>query len=96
MNDEQIEGIHVVFGGELKDVRGTDFIDNSMVEIVGIYPNYEEARSIWQARTQQTVDNAQMRFFVVPLAEMVAVGKRYLTDTGYDEFLKVTGGFPRE
>ena len=63
MPDKQL--LHIVFGGELKDLGGTEFRDLSKVEFVGAYPNYEEARKAWKARAQATVDNALMRYFVV-------------------------------
>jgi len=57
--------LHLVLGGELDDLSGTTFKDLSQVEIVGLYPNYASAYAAWKAKAQQTVDNAQMRFFIV-------------------------------
>jgi hypothetical protein len=57
--------LHIVIGGELKDVGGSEFRDLSKVEFVGAYPNYEEARKAWKAKAQATVDNALMRYFVI-------------------------------
>ena len=37
------------------------------LDVVGIYPNYAQAHSAWKAKAQSTVDNAQMRYFVVHL-----------------------------
>ena len=58
---------HLVFGGELKDLSTTEFKDLSKVDIVGIYPNYAAAYAAWKAKSQATVDNAQMRYFIVHL-----------------------------
>jgi uncharacterized protein DUF4170 len=38
---------------------------------VGIYPNYAAAHAAWKARAQQTVDNAQMRYFIVHLHRLL-------------------------
>lgn len=59
--------LHLVFGGELKDIRGVTFRDLDQVDIVGLFPNYETAHAAWKAKAQQTVDNANMRYFIVHL-----------------------------
>ena len=53
--------LHLVFGGELSDLHGTEFKDLDKVEMVGVYPNYATAYAAWKAKAQQTVDNAHMR-----------------------------------
>jgi hypothetical protein len=63
MLDKQL--LHLVIGGELKDVAGAEFRDASQVEFVGAFPNYAEARKAWKAKAQATVDNAHMRYFVI-------------------------------
>ncbi|AXQ68650.1 hypothetical protein HOU00_gp475 [Caulobacter phage CcrPW] len=42
------------------------FRDCDKVEFAGDYDTEKEARDVWKARAQQTVDNALMRFFIVP------------------------------
>ena len=63
MPDKQL--LHLVIGGELKDVAGAEFRDPSQVEFVGAFPNYAEARKVWKAKAQASVDNAHMRYFVI-------------------------------
>jgi hypothetical protein len=63
MADKQL--LHIVVGGELKDVAGTEFRDLSKVEFVGAYPNYDEAHKAWKAKAQATVDNAHARYFII-------------------------------
>jgi hypothetical protein len=63
--------LHLVFGGELKNLDSHEFKDLDKVEIVGIYPNYAGAYSAWKAKAQQTVDNAQMRYFIVHLHRLL-------------------------
>lgn len=59
--------LHLVFGGELKDPQGTEFVDTEKLDIVGIYPNYAAAERAWRAKAQATVDDAHTRYFVVHL-----------------------------
>jgi hypothetical protein len=56
--------LHLVFGGELKRTGDIEFKDLSRLDIVGMYPNFAEAKAAWAAKAQATVDNAQMRYFV--------------------------------
>ena len=63
MPDRQL--LHMVIGGELKEIGGTEVRDLKKVEWVGAYPNYAEARTAWKTRAQATVDNALMRYFII-------------------------------
>ncbi len=63
--------LHFVFGGELKDLNGTEFKDLSQIEMVGLFPNYATAHAAWKAKAQSTVDNAHMRYFVVHLHRLL-------------------------
>ena len=47
------------------------FRDLAALDIVGIYPNYAEAYSAWKEKAQMTVDNAQMRYFIVHLHRLL-------------------------
>ncbi len=62
---------HLVFGGELTDIHSTEFKDLSKIDIVGIFPDYASAAAAWKAKSQQTVDNAMMRYFVVHLHRLL-------------------------
>jgi hypothetical protein len=57
--------LHLVVGGELKEVGGTEFRDLSKVDFVGAYPNYAAAKQAWKGKAQASVDNALMRYFVI-------------------------------
>ncbi len=59
--------LHLVFGGELEDIEGLEFKYLAKLDIVGIYPNYAAAQAAWRGKAQATVDNAQMRYFIVHL-----------------------------
>lgn len=63
--------LHLVFGGELESLEGTDFTDLEALDIVGIYPNYAEAEKAWRAKAQSTVDNAHMRYFIVHMHKLL-------------------------
>jgi hypothetical protein len=63
--------LHLVFGGELKDPNGTEFVDTDQLDIVGIFPNYRKAHEAWRAKAQQTVDEAQTRYFIVHLHRLL-------------------------
>jgi len=63
--------LHLVFGGELSDLSGTEFKNLDDVDIVGVYPSYATAYTAWKAKAQQTVDNAHMRYFIVHLHRLL-------------------------
>ncbi len=63
--------LHLVFGGELADPTGTEFVDLEKLDIVGIFPSYAEAEKAWRSRAQATVDNAQMRYFIVHMHRLL-------------------------
>jgi hypothetical protein len=63
--------LHLVFGGELEDLAGMKFKNLDELDLVGIYPNFAEARDAWKAKAQSSVDNAQMRYFVVHLHRLL-------------------------
>jgi hypothetical protein len=63
MSDKQL--LHLVIGGELKNVSDVEFRDLSKVEFVGAYANYADAHAAWKAKAQATVDNAHARYFII-------------------------------
>ena len=63
--------LHLVFGGELTKLDGSEFRDLEKLDIVGIYPNYASAHTAWKAKAQQTVDNAHMRYYIVHLHRLL-------------------------
>ncbi|WP_116653101.1 DUF4170 domain-containing protein [Pelagibacterium sediminicola] len=63
--------LHLVIGGEVIDPKHAEFKNLDEVDIVGVYPNYAEAHKVWRAKAQQTVDNAEMRYFVVHLHRLL-------------------------
>jgi hypothetical protein len=63
--------LHLVFGGELKSTEEVEFKDLSKLDIVGMYPNFAEARKAWASKAYASVDNAQMRYFVVHVHKLM-------------------------
>jgi hypothetical protein len=63
--------LHLVLGGELTELGGSEFKDLDKIDIVGVFPNYASAYAAWKARAQQTVDNAHVRYFIVHLHRLL-------------------------
>jgi hypothetical protein len=63
--------LHLVFGGELEKLSGTEFRNLSELDVVGIFPDYKSAEAAWKAKAQSTVDNAHMRYFIVHLHRLL-------------------------
>jgi hypothetical protein len=63
--------LHLVFGGELTSIDGIEFKDLKDLDIVGIFPNFATAQAAWKAKAQSSVDNAQMRYFIVHLHRLL-------------------------
>jgi hypothetical protein len=67
--------LHLVFGGELENLEGITFKDLSTVDLVGMFPDYASAYAAWKSKAQATVDNAQMRYFIVHLHRLLDPAK---------------------
>lgn len=63
--------LHLVFGGELHDIKDVEFKDLSKLDVVGFYPDYAEAHRAWLGKARETIDNAQMRYFIVHLHRLL-------------------------
>jgi hypothetical protein len=57
--------LHLVIGGELKQIGGAEFRDLTRLDYVGAYPDYAAAFVAWKAKAQATVDNALVRYFII-------------------------------
>jgi hypothetical protein len=69
--DQPKQLLHLVIGGELSNIEEITFKDLTAVDIVGVYPNYASAYAVWKQKAQQTVDNAEMRYFIVHLHRLL-------------------------
>jgi len=63
--------LHLVFGGEVTDPQGTDFVDVDNLDIVGIFPNYAAALAAWRGASQKHVDDAQMKYVIVHMHKLM-------------------------
>ena len=63
--------LHLVFGGELIDPGGSEFVDSDALDVVGIYPNYKLAYAAWRGKAQASVDDAHVRYFIVHLHRLM-------------------------
>jgi hypothetical protein len=63
--------LHLVLGGELSSVADVQFKDLDKIDVVGVYPNYATAYAAWRAKAQGSVDNAEMRYFIVHLHRLL-------------------------
>ncbi len=69
--EPQEQLLHMVLGGELNDVTDIEFKDLSKLDVVGFYPNYATAHTAWLGKARETIDNAQMRYFIVHLHRLL-------------------------
>ena len=67
--DEQL--LHLVFGGELKELDSVEFENLNELDIVGIFPDYAAAYDAWKAKAQATVDQAETRYFIVHMHRLM-------------------------
>ena len=63
--------LHLVFGGELVSLDSTEFRNLDGLDVIGIFPNYAEAHKAWKGAAQKTVDNVQMRYFIVHMHRLL-------------------------
>jgi hypothetical protein len=63
--------LHLVFGGELDDVTKVNFKDLAKLDVVGFFSDYASAHQAWLGKARETIDNAQMRYFIVHLHRLL-------------------------
>ncbi len=63
--------LHLVLGGRVSDPRGLDFTELDKMDLVGVYPSYEEAEDAWRGNAQRTVDDAEMKYVIVHLHKLL-------------------------
>ena len=63
--------LHLVFGGELSNLDKVEFKDISKLDIIGIYPSYAAAHKAWEKKARETMDIAEMRYFIVHLHRLL-------------------------
>ncbi len=63
--------LHLVFGGQVSDPQGVDFIDSDGLEIIGIFPNHKTALQAWRGVSQAHVDEANVKYVIVHLHRLL-------------------------
>ena len=63
--------LHLVFGGEVADPQGTDFVSADKLHIVGIFPDYQSAHKAWRGASQARVDEGNVKYVIVHLHRML-------------------------
>ena len=63
--------LHLVFGGEIADPSGNQFVDADNLDILGIFPSYTEAVTAWQGASRANVDQAHIKYVVVHLHRLM-------------------------
>jgi hypothetical protein len=63
--------LHLVFGGEVRDPRGVEFVDTDKLDVVGVFPDYDSAHSAWRAASQRNVDFAHVKYVIVHLHRLL-------------------------
>ncbi|EJF96410.1 DUF4170 domain-containing protein [Bartonella taylorii] len=69
--NEKKQYLHLVFGGELKNLDSNQFKNINDLDVVGIFPDYQSAQEAWQAKAQKSVDNALQRYYIVDLHRLL-------------------------
>jgi hypothetical protein len=66
-----VQSLYLVIGGRLQEISKPDFADPEGAEIVGVFPSRQKALAAWRAKSLRSVDDALMRYFVLPLHELL-------------------------
>lgn len=70
---ENCNQLYLVIGGELTEVGGCiEFRDPAKIDFVGAFGDRQKARDAWKGKAQLTVDNAHMRYFILPVQGLLA------------------------
>ncbi|RPD37467.1 DUF4170 domain-containing protein [Candidatus Liberibacter solanacearum] len=62
------QALYLVFGGELEEITKKKIRNLDDIDVVGIFSSYSSAYDAWKEKSQQTVDNALIRYFVVDIS----------------------------
>lgn len=63
--------LFLVMGGRVKDPRSMEFQDPESIHVAGVFSDYDLAVDAWRGNAQRTVDDAEMKYVVVPLHELL-------------------------
>lgn len=63
--------LHLVMGGRVADPRSIEFQDPESIHVVGVFSDYDAAVEAWRGNAQRTVDDAEMKYVIVPVHELL-------------------------
>ncbi|NCP14507.1 MAG: DUF4170 domain-containing protein [Sphingomonadales bacterium] len=66
-----VQRLHLVMGGRVTDPRAIEFQDPESIHVVGVYSSFDSAVDAWRAQAQRTVDDAEMKYVVVPIHKLL-------------------------
>ncbi len=68
---ETKQTLFMVMGGRVDDPRSVTFKDPEGIHVAGIYSDYDNAVEAWRGNAQRTVDDAEMKYVIVPLHKIL-------------------------
>lgn len=68
---EPKQQLYLVMGGKVNDPRSYEFQDPESLHVAGVYSDYEAAEDAWRSNAQRTVDDAEMKYVIVHLHELL-------------------------
>ena len=71
---ESKQTLYLVMGGRVTDPRSVNFQDPESLHVAGVYSDYDSAEDAWRANAQRTVDDAEMKYVIVPLHKLLDPG----------------------
>ncbi len=63
--------LHLVMGGRVTDPRSIEFQDPESIHVVGVFSDYDTAVEAWRGNAQRTVDDAEMKYVIVPVHKLL-------------------------
>lgn len=66
-----MQKLHLVMGGRVVDPQGLEFTDLSKIDLVGVFPDYDEAEDAWRSKARATIDDAEMKYVIVHLHRLL-------------------------
>lgn len=63
--------LYMVMGGRVADPRNLEFQDPESIHVAGVFSDYEGAEDAWRSNAQRTVDDAEMKYVIVPLHKIL-------------------------
>ncbi len=70
-DNEEKQSLYLVMGGRVTDPRKVIFADPESIHVAGVFDAYENAVNSWRGNAQRTVDDAEMKYVIVPLHDLL-------------------------